>query len=191
MGPVAFTSAIRMEGKHLFFKKVVHDTGNFININKTLAHKHQEMLALNESPYEDAIILGKKKKYDPSSDDFNQYLESLEQQYVDVFELNVVKSLKFNGISYKRGLLINVNKIFYEIDYIISIESEFAFLCSAKFLIKDYNIQLNSLVLERSNDCQVFTFSNLENRNCYEKISVNCEFHVITANLLLYYMHTV
>ncbi|XP_049450794.1 uncharacterized protein LOC125900072 [Epinephelus fuscoguttatus] len=43
-GPLEFWT-IRFEAKHSFFKKVVHNTGNFKNVLHTLATRHQLMLA--------------------------------------------------------------------------------------------------------------------------------------------------
>jgi hypothetical protein len=36
---------MRFEGKHRFFKRVIHDTQNFKNVVKTLATRHQHMVA--------------------------------------------------------------------------------------------------------------------------------------------------
>ena len=46
-GPLALCWTLRFEGKHSFFKKIVHDTGNFKNILLTLATRHQ----LNQAYY--------------------------------------------------------------------------------------------------------------------------------------------
>lgn len=40
---------MRFEGKHGFFKRVVHDTQNFKNVLKTLADRHQNMVAYHLS----------------------------------------------------------------------------------------------------------------------------------------------
>lgn len=44
-GPVVHLWTIRFEGKHSFFKRTVHDTQNFKNVLKTLAWRHQCMMA--------------------------------------------------------------------------------------------------------------------------------------------------
>lgn len=44
-GPVVHLWTIRFEGKHRFFKRTVHDTQNFKNVLKTLAWRHQYMMA--------------------------------------------------------------------------------------------------------------------------------------------------
>ena len=44
-GPLVHLWTMRFDGKHRFFKRVVHDTQNFKNVLKTLANRHQHMVA--------------------------------------------------------------------------------------------------------------------------------------------------
>lgn len=44
-GPLVHLWTMRFEGKHRFFKRVVHDTQNFKNVLKTLATRHQHMVS--------------------------------------------------------------------------------------------------------------------------------------------------
>ena len=48
-GPLVHVWTMRFEGKHRFFKKVVHDTLNFKNVLKTMATRHQHMIAYHLS----------------------------------------------------------------------------------------------------------------------------------------------
>lgn len=48
-GPLLHLWTMRFEAKHRFFKRVVHDTQNFKNILKTMAVKHQHMMAYHLS----------------------------------------------------------------------------------------------------------------------------------------------
>lgn len=48
-GPLVHLWTMRFEGKHRFFKRVVHDTQNFKNVLKTLANRHQHMMAYHLS----------------------------------------------------------------------------------------------------------------------------------------------
>lgn len=48
-GPLVNLWTMRFEGKHRFFKRVVHDTQNFKNVLKTLATRHQHMVAYHLS----------------------------------------------------------------------------------------------------------------------------------------------
>lgn len=44
-GPLVHLWTMRFEGKHKVFKKIVHDTHNFKNVLKTMAERHQKMMA--------------------------------------------------------------------------------------------------------------------------------------------------
>lgn len=44
-GPLIDVWTMRFEGKHKFFKKVIHETQNFRNVPLTLARRHQRMMA--------------------------------------------------------------------------------------------------------------------------------------------------
>lgn len=48
-GPLVHLWTMRFEGKHRFFKRVVHDAQNFKNILKTMAVRHQYMIAYHLS----------------------------------------------------------------------------------------------------------------------------------------------
>lgn len=48
-GPLVHLWTMRFEGKHRFFKRVVHDTHNFKNVLKTLAIRHHHMMAYHFS----------------------------------------------------------------------------------------------------------------------------------------------
>lgn len=48
-GPLVHLWTMRFEGKHRFFKRVVHDTQNFKNVTSTLATRHQHMIAYHLS----------------------------------------------------------------------------------------------------------------------------------------------
>ncbi|KAK0151756.1 hypothetical protein N1851_006856 [Merluccius polli] len=44
-GPLVHLWTMRFEGKHCFFKRIVHDTQHIKNVLKTLANRHQHILA--------------------------------------------------------------------------------------------------------------------------------------------------
>ena len=48
-GPLDHLWTMRFEGKHRFFKRVIHNTHNFKNVLKTLATRHQHMMAYHFS----------------------------------------------------------------------------------------------------------------------------------------------
>lgn len=44
MGPLAFLSTLRFEGKHNYFKDLVKKSQSFKNVIKTLAEQHQKFI---------------------------------------------------------------------------------------------------------------------------------------------------
>ena len=44
-GPLVHLWTMRFEGKHKIFKKIIRDTNNYKNVLKTLAERHQSMMA--------------------------------------------------------------------------------------------------------------------------------------------------
>lgn len=51
VGPLIHMSMFRFDAKHTQLKKVVRNTNNFRNMNKTIAIKHQQSLACHESSF--------------------------------------------------------------------------------------------------------------------------------------------
>lgn len=50
-GPLVHLWTMRFEGKYCFFKSIVHDTQNFKNILKTLASRHEYLMAYLSPPF--------------------------------------------------------------------------------------------------------------------------------------------
>ena len=48
-GPLTHISCIRFEGKHRYFKQIAKVTGNFKNIAKTVAFRHQRYMTYHLS----------------------------------------------------------------------------------------------------------------------------------------------
>lgn len=189
MGPIIFTWAMRMEAKHCVFKNIARKTKNFIDINYTLAHKHQEMLAFNDFIHVEGITFGKIKENFINLDDFEKYCDVLGALQVDVNQFMVINSATHDGIKYKSGFLIHVNSVFYPIDYILTTGDQFWLLCDISYAIERYDKYYNSLILKKnSDDVKVFNLMNLSNKNCYETFVFNREIHVIVTNLDLYHM---
>lgn len=189
MGPVILTWAMRMESKHSFFKDIIQSTKNFININKTLAYRHQEAQALNEFVYTDKKIASKVKIPFSSNNDYCIYINGL-SKITDIEDIQTVKSVEINGVKYKHGLLIKADNIFYEIEHILTRETHFWILCQNLYEIDRYDQFYNSLIIKKHpNSIRIFSLGTLQNKKCFEKIFVDNEIHVIAYNLELYNMH--
>lgn len=185
MGPVISCWAMRMEGKHQSFKRIVRQTNNFINLNKTMAEKHQQMSILGTYPYRDEICTGKIEKFD-SPAHFHEYLNMLEVEF-NTTEIDQMGVLSFNGITYKIGNLICLDNIFFEIDHILMIQGKFVFLSNVSYIMRNFDLYYNSLMIEtNANDLRFFRIESLINKNCYEKYNADQKMHIVLENLDLH-----
>ncbi|XP_051164481.1 uncharacterized protein LOC127283564 [Leptopilina boulardi] len=66
MGPLIFLWTLRFEGKHNYFKDLVHKMKNFINVIKTLAEQHQKFIYeqwINCDKRVEQVVSAKSGKY--------------------------------------------------------------------------------------------------------------------------------
>lgn len=185
-GPPLNMWSMRYEGKHRFFTDLAQKTNNFINIYKTMAIRHQTFLLKMESPYTDHVETQKIRK--PFEGNCEKYRPNLIQLGVaNDKESHLFKSLKVNGVDYKEGLLIQIKKKFYEIEFILYNTEKFYLLTSRIYSIKKYEEFYNSLLLESTNDLNVIQLSGLNDNifenQTYEKIFLNGKFYVKCLNL--------
>lgn len=134
MGPLIYMSMFRFDGKHTDLKKFVRNTNNFININKTLASKHQQNLAANENSFCDKFAHSKQKgvKIDFVEQNYGSHISFQIQNCTNLFEVN---SFSCNAYNYKRGSVISFEKKLFEIEMILLIDTQFFFVVKMlKFL---------------------------------------------------------
>lgn len=104
MGPVIFTSVMRLEAKHQELKAFAQKTNNFRNLNKTIAEKHQTLMCLKEHLYRDQIENGLELGFFGNTEDYEKY-QSCEPFTFNGKEL-MIKSLKINNLEFKPGQLL-------------------------------------------------------------------------------------
>lgn len=125
-----------MQGKHKFFKKVVHHSHNFKNIPLTLANRHQEMMAFHlaaTSFFKPSVEIHKVKSVMVSSfpENVQKWLNQTNSQLKTVL---VASSVCINGIKYSADMVISVGSCaglpdFRQIAKIVDINTEIAFVC--------------------------------------------------------------
>lgn len=147
MGPAIFTSSMRLEAKHQELKATAQKTKNFINLNKTIAEKHQLSMFLTKNKYCDEIVPGKELMIFEETEYFENY-KSLPLERNGIF----IKSLKVNSSFFKSGLLLLHESKFFEITQILcsSDHSNYWFLCHNSFDIKKRDLFCNSLIVEEN-----------------------------------------
>lgn len=107
-GPLIGLWTMRFEAKHSFFKQVARHTNCFKNIARSLAIKHQFMLAYHTHSWS-----LKKSSLDVTDvsimpvDVLNESVRcTLKQRYPNVTQVHMAKNVSCSGIHYTEGMLI-------------------------------------------------------------------------------------
>lgn len=184
MGPTAFTSAMRLEAKHQELKAIAQKTNNFVDLNKTIAEKHQISMCLKGNKYCDDVEPGQIMAKFIESDEFDNY-KSCAGLILKGDEL-IIKSLRVNNIVFKPGLILLHESCFYEISHILHSSENYSFLCETFFDVKNRDSFCNSLIIEENlNLFHVLNISQMKNTKCYQKSFVGDKIHVICDTLEL------
>lgn len=135
-GPLSDVWTMRFEGKHKFFKKVVHHSHNFKNIPLTLANRHQKMMVFHlaaTSFFKPSIEINKVKSVMVSS--FPENVQNwLNQRNNQLNVVLVASSVCIDGIKYSADMVISVGSCaglleFRQIIKIVVINTDVAFVC--------------------------------------------------------------
>lgn len=134
-GPLVHLWTMRFEGKHRFFKRVIHDTQNFKNVLQTLATRHQHMVAYHLSaptffqPHQQSSHVTSVTVSD---------LPEVAQEYIkNKTDSRIIYSTsKFivDGTTYSPGMFLSVGEDgglpqFSKIEKILLVNNDVAFLC--------------------------------------------------------------
>lgn len=134
-GPLVHLWTMRFEGKHSFIKKVIHDTQNFKNVSKTLANRHQHMMAyyLNAPSF--------FKPHTEASTVTSILVSSLDQVAKDYIaartDCQIIYSttkVSVDGTDYLKGMFVSAGKhgglpTFSRIENILLVNDNVAFVC--------------------------------------------------------------
>lgn len=182
MGPLIYMSMMRFDAKHTFFKNVVRHTNNFININKTMAIKHQQSLINNGNTFCDKFTNTKEK---PIDIDFieNAYGNTVLSHIRNSSKFSELDSFFFNSLKYERGSIVSYKKKIYEIEMIIlSDNSYFMVAFELEFLgLHEYS---QSIAVKKPNDVQfsMIKFCDLSHIKPYCSKFIGSNQYVIIDN---------
>lgn len=182
MGPLKQMSMIRFESKHKTLKSFVKKTHNFMNVNKTLAIKHQKMMSKCKNSYDNQIGCGKKTELLDISG-----LQSI----ISVSESDLIYSVKwlqYNNYRYRPGLLILHDKFLFEIDRILIVNDEYHILCF-QYEKVNFDSFLNSFKIKKTEPQRNLSvkFGSLQKKELYEKKKLNDDFYVLADTLDLFW----
>lgn len=109
-GPLVDMWTMHFEGKHAFFKKVVHDTRNFKNVAHILAVRHQKMMAfhLNSSTFFKPTLETDKVRSVLVISLPDNVQSLLHQQNAKQSTVLVASSAYVHGVKYSTDMIISV-----------------------------------------------------------------------------------
>lgn len=189
VGPLKLLWTMRFECKHKYFTDAAKLTYNFININKTLAFKHQEQISLKKYSIQNDIEQSKKPILFRKHCDFTKYESFLTtvDKNIDFDEFFMLPFLNFNSYTYRSGLLLIENFLVYNILFVFkSHNNKYHFLCEL-YETKVFNHSLNSIEIQP--DTQQLAYlnhSDLSNLQTFSKIICNEKIYIIAENLSVF-----
>lgn len=171
MGPIVYMSMMRYERKHNVLKDFIRASRNFVDINKTMAIKHQQQLCTNGYDFKNDIEHGVSTALDEPF--LVAYRELLQISFGP--ELNAVKQAKWlsiNNFEYRAGLLIVHESNFHQIKNILIHEAEYFFLCQS-FAIRSVDKFLNSYHVRECIENVIIAFHDLNYLKSYELLMLS------------------
>lgn len=114
MGPLVGMSMMRFEAKHKSLKKIANETFNYVNLTKTLATKHQQLLSTVDDSYTDKFSHGKLLEIkDPL------HIELLKKFSIFDEEMRVARHLRYNIFNYRQKPNFGNRANFHEEDQLL------------------------------------------------------------------------
>lgn len=168
LGPVLFMWMMRFESKHKYFTDLAKKTNNLVNITKTLANRHQEMMFASNYITENEFTVSKHMKCVTECEEFSMF-ESLLPNACNLFS---IAHLTCNSYEYVKNIMLIEDFAVYEIIKILLCKShskEYYFLCQ-KYNVVNFDDNYNAIEIEKSEDeLEVINFGTLKNKKPYEK----------------------
>lgn len=184
MSPLIYYWMMRVDSKHQVFTHLVKNTNNFVNIAKTLAKKHQAIMAYKMFKISD--IEPSKKTIDFSKIETNHkdyVLNCLGENAKN--NLLVHKFANFNSIQYREGLMFIFENEIYEIIHIFSLHDKITLFGRLYRVIK-FESFLNSVEIICDDDKNQFKLvdpKKITGMKTYEKKFVDQKMYIVCDTL--------
>lgn len=192
MGPLKYLQMMRGDAKHQPFTQYAKRSRNYINICKTLANRHQQVLAAkwNESTYKDSVVISKKRfkvfdsknKKNKLAHEIQNYSEILLGYFKNIDQVAIIKFVVINSSTFTKGLYIFHSDKMYEINAVLKSSISFIFLCTQYNTVKFYKFS-NSFEIQKSTETVLIRFEELKCKRTYEAKSLHDKPHIIADEL--------
>lgn len=176
VGPLRHFSMLRYDAKHRTFKVFRNATNNFMNINKTLANKHQKMMSVRGFSFNDEIEHGVLKQF--VNDNVSNLIQEIEGTMYQT------KFVIVNSYRYSKGILIVHEGNFFEIVHIVYNMGTY-FLSCTPCTIDRFDKFLNSFKITKNeaDSMKIIKISELLHTKSYEMKTIGNSIYVISDSL--------
>lgn len=187
MGPLRYLQMIRGDAKHQPLVQYAKRCKNYMNICKTLAEKHQEVLAAkwSENTYRDNVKMSKKTLKEKEKNNLiNEAKHS--QLFLDYFEdiskIMILNYVTINSSYFSKGLFIMYADKMHQIDIILKYNDSFIFLCTKFNTVKFYKFA-NCYEIINSTETMLIKLDKLVYKTTYEGKVMNGKTQIIAEDL--------
>lgn len=171
MGPPTSMWMMRYEAKHKTLTDIAKKSNNFVNLAKTIAQRHQDIICIPSKIYSDDIQVSHTSTLFLANEHFEKYHSVVgSDASINVAEIKTIKFLSYNGFQYRSGLIMVIETDIFEIMEVLSTADQY-FLILQPYHIVRVNAFCNSLVISKTETAN-FLFKKLDgsiNKKTYHK----------------------
>lgn len=187
MGPPKKMWMMPFEAKHKVFTNIAKKTLNFVNITKSMAETHQSYICTKANALGDTIEPSVKKYLITKSHEFHDYSSFFSTLVeIDISQTFVHKFLKFNGVLYRKGLMVMSSNALHEIIFVLRSTDNYFLFCQT-YIFTKFDISVNALEIAKLStepvNLKLFKIEDLTLKYCIEKTNSNSRSYVIAKNL--------
>lgn len=190
IGPMKFLQMMRGDAKHQPLTQYAKRCRNYINICKTLADRHQEVLAAKwarSNTYSDNVEISKKrfKVGDHKNNlalEVQNHLNILLDFFGNIDQVMIINFVVVNSFTFAIGLFIIYLDEMHQIDVVLKCHNSFIFLCT-KFTTEIFYKFSNSFEIKKSTETLLIRFEELECKRTYETKLFNNKTNIIADDL--------
>ncbi len=192
-GPLRHLWAMRFEATHQYFKGLIRQTKNHVNVTGSMSHRFQRrkcyeivsnVYMLSSTVIHSAQHLLKVKQLPPT------LVRLLISQFnlTNSSQVLSVKSASVNGVKYTVGCLFVYDvvsteeiPIFVSVKHLLNLRSAW-YVCGTLYYVTRFNTHLHAFCVETDDDWVVFEASQVIDSQCLSLYNASCESLVIVRH---------
>lgn len=190
MGPLINLQMMRGDAKHQTFTQYAKRCKNYRNISKTLAEKHQEVLAAKwkKNTFSDTIerskrmfkIVGEKGELIRGIENHSKLFHSTFKK--DINRVSLINFVTINSFMLRKGLFIISGNKMHQIDAVLTLDNIFILLCTKYDTVKFYKFA-NCFEIKSTTQSSLIEYDTLVCKRSYEAKYINNQTQIIAENV--------